>query len=76
MVKAIFQGDCGISFEITLVSKIFKALWKQKQILQHLKLFKMKKTATLALEDREAYLFTVTVLVADFIFLSLLFLTH
>ena len=36
----------------------------------------MKKTATLALEDREAYLFTVTVLVTDFIFLSLLFLTH
>lgn len=36
----------------------------------------MKKATTLALEDREAYLFTITVLVTDFIFLSLLFLTH
>jgi hypothetical protein len=36
----------------------------------------MKKTSTLTPEDREAYIFTVTVLVADFIFCSLLFLTH
>lgn len=36
----------------------------------------MKNAATIALENREAYLFTVTVLIADFIFLSLLFLTH
>ncbi len=36
----------------------------------------MKKTSILALEDREAYIFTITVLVADFIFCSLLFLTH
>jgi len=36
----------------------------------------MKKIATLTLEDRQAYIFTVTVLVTDLIFLSLLFLTH
>lgn len=36
----------------------------------------MKKATTLTLEDKQAYIFTVTVLIADFIFLTLLFLTH
>jgi hypothetical protein len=36
----------------------------------------MKKIATLSYEDKEAYLFAATLLVADFIFVSLLFLTH
>jgi hypothetical protein len=36
----------------------------------------MKKIAALSLEDKQAYIFTVTVLITDFVFIGLLFLTH